>query len=117
VKAGKAMEAAKLVAELLADLRPRLAKDSPQLAGYLAQFGSSLLEVKAGPLPTPHRPFPRSTGSQGPHTSADISRARSSRSATSHPRRWNPKNQNGSRAATAAFLFSVGLQQSVRLET
>ena len=47
VKAGKSAEAAKLVTELLADARKQLAKDSPQLAGMLAQFGASLLQAHA----------------------------------------------------------------------
>jgi len=47
VKAGRAADAARLIEELLADGRQQLPKDSPQLAGQLAQFGRSLLEAKA----------------------------------------------------------------------
>jgi hypothetical protein len=46
-KAGKTAEAAKLMTELLADTRKQLLKDSPQLAGELAQFGLSLLQANA----------------------------------------------------------------------
>jgi tetratricopeptide (TPR) repeat protein len=46
-KAGKAGEAAQLVTELLGDARKQLPKDSPQLAGMLAQLGLSLLQVRA----------------------------------------------------------------------
>ena len=45
-KAGKGTEAAKLIEELLADARKSLPKDSPQLAGRLAQFSQILLEQK-----------------------------------------------------------------------
>jgi eukaryotic-like serine/threonine-protein kinase len=45
-KAGKPAEAARLIDELLADTRQTLPKDSPQLAGQLAQFGSALLELE-----------------------------------------------------------------------
>jgi serine/threonine protein kinase len=45
LKAGKTAEAAKLIDELLADARKQLPKDSPQLAGFLAQFSLSLLEA------------------------------------------------------------------------
>jgi serine/threonine protein kinase len=45
-KAGKPAEAMKLIGELLADARKTLPKDNPQLAGMIAQFGLSLLEVK-----------------------------------------------------------------------
>lgn len=45
-KAGKPAEAAKLIDELLADARQSLPKDSPQLAGVLAQYGLNLLAVK-----------------------------------------------------------------------
>jgi tetratricopeptide (TPR) repeat protein len=48
-KAGKAAEAAKLVTEVLADARKQLPKDSPQLAGWLALFGSSLLQAHVFP--------------------------------------------------------------------
>jgi tetratricopeptide (TPR) repeat protein len=48
-KAGKTAEAARLVTELLADARKQLPKDSPQLAGMLAQFGLSLLQAHAYP--------------------------------------------------------------------
>jgi tetratricopeptide (TPR) repeat protein len=48
-KAGKTGEAAELVTELLADARKQLPKDSPQLAGRLAQFGLSLLQAHAFP--------------------------------------------------------------------
>jgi tetratricopeptide (TPR) repeat protein len=47
VKAGKSAEAAKLVTEPLADVRKQLPRDSPQLAGALAQFGLSLLQAHA----------------------------------------------------------------------
>jgi tRNA A-37 threonylcarbamoyl transferase component Bud32 len=47
VKAGRAAEAAKLVQELLANARKTAAKDSPQLAGILAQFSLTLLQAKA----------------------------------------------------------------------
>jgi tetratricopeptide (TPR) repeat protein len=47
VEAGKRAEAAKLVAELLADARQQLPRDSPQLAGAFAQFGMSLLQAQA----------------------------------------------------------------------
>jgi eukaryotic-like serine/threonine-protein kinase len=46
-KAGRSGEVANLVRELLADARKTAAKDSPQLAGVLAQFGLTLLQVKA----------------------------------------------------------------------
>jgi tetratricopeptide (TPR) repeat protein len=46
-KAGKAAEAARLVAALLADARRTLPPASPQLAGALAQYGSTLLDVGA----------------------------------------------------------------------
>ena len=36
----------KLIDEMLTDARKTLPKDSPQLAGMLAQFGMSLLEMK-----------------------------------------------------------------------
>jgi hypothetical protein len=49
VKAGKSAEAAKLVTELLADARKQLPKDSPQLAGLLAQSGASLMQAHAFP--------------------------------------------------------------------
>jgi tetratricopeptide (TPR) repeat protein len=42
----KPTEAAKLINELLADARQTLPKDSPQLAGQLAEFGLVLLEMK-----------------------------------------------------------------------
>jgi tetratricopeptide (TPR) repeat protein len=45
-RAGKPTEAAKLIDDLLADPRRALPKDSPQLAGLLAQFGLTLLEMK-----------------------------------------------------------------------
>jgi eukaryotic-like serine/threonine-protein kinase len=47
VRARKRDEAAKLAAELLADNRRDLPKDSPQLAGALAFFGLSLLTCEA----------------------------------------------------------------------
>src|SRR5262249_39153901 len=46
-KAGKTAEAARLVTELLADARKQLPKDSPQLAGIVAQFGLSLLQANS----------------------------------------------------------------------
>jgi tetratricopeptide (TPR) repeat protein len=46
VKAGKPAETAKLIDELLADDRQALPKESPQLAGQLAQFGLVLLDLK-----------------------------------------------------------------------
>jgi eukaryotic-like serine/threonine-protein kinase len=46
-KAGRSAEAAKLVRELLAETRKTAPNDSRQLAGGLAQFGLTLLEVKA----------------------------------------------------------------------
>jgi serine/threonine protein kinase len=46
-KADKKSEATKLVGELLADERKTLPKDSPQLAGLMARFGLSLLELRA----------------------------------------------------------------------
>ena len=46
-RAGMSAEAAKLIAELLANTRQQLPQDSPQLAGQLAMFGRSLLEAKA----------------------------------------------------------------------
>ncbi|MGO9918200.1 MAG: protein kinase domain-containing protein [Isosphaeraceae bacterium] len=46
-KAGRSAEAVKLVQELLADARKISPKDSPQLAGALAQSGLTLLQVKA----------------------------------------------------------------------
>jgi tetratricopeptide (TPR) repeat protein len=49
VKAGKSAEAVKLVTEWLADARKHLPKDSPQLAGLLAQIGLSLLQAHAFP--------------------------------------------------------------------
>ncbi len=48
-KAGKTAEAAKLVTELLAGARKQFPKDSPQLAGELAQFGASLMQAHAFP--------------------------------------------------------------------
>jgi WD40 repeat protein len=48
-KAGKTAEAAKLLTELLADVRKLHPKDSPQLAGMLALFGLSLLQAHAFP--------------------------------------------------------------------
>jgi serine/threonine protein kinase len=45
-KAGKSAEAKTLIDELLADARKSLPKDSPPLAGRLAQFGMTLLEAK-----------------------------------------------------------------------
>jgi hypothetical protein len=47
VKAGRAAEAAALVKELLYDARKSLPKESPQLAGTLAQYGKDLLQAKA----------------------------------------------------------------------
>jgi serine/threonine protein kinase len=44
-KAAKPVEAAKLIGELLADARRTLPKDSPQLAGLLAQSGRVLLQM------------------------------------------------------------------------
>ena len=45
-KAGKSAEVAKLIDDLLlADARRALPKDSPQLAGLLAQSGMTLLEM------------------------------------------------------------------------
>jgi eukaryotic-like serine/threonine-protein kinase len=49
VKAGKTAEALGLVQERLAEARKALPQDSPQLAGVLAQLGSTLLMVKAWP--------------------------------------------------------------------
>jgi eukaryotic-like serine/threonine-protein kinase len=46
-KAGRSAEAAKLVQELLADARKNAPKDSPQLAGTLAQLGLTLLQINA----------------------------------------------------------------------
>jgi tetratricopeptide (TPR) repeat protein len=46
-KAGRRDEATKLVQQLLADARKTLPKDSPELAGVLAQVSSILLQVKA----------------------------------------------------------------------
>jgi eukaryotic-like serine/threonine-protein kinase len=46
-KAGRSAEAVKLVPKLLADDRKKSPNDSPQLAGALAQFGLTLLQVKA----------------------------------------------------------------------
>jgi tetratricopeptide (TPR) repeat protein len=45
-KAGRPAEAAKLIDELLAVARRQLPKDSPQLAGLLAEYGLILLELK-----------------------------------------------------------------------
>jgi serine/threonine protein kinase len=45
-KAGKPAEAKKLIEELLANTRRQLPKDSSQLAGQLAQFALTLLEMK-----------------------------------------------------------------------
>src|SRR5205823_3680520 len=47
VKAGKTKEAFLLVTELLTETRSKLPKDSPQLAGSLAQYGLTLLQLKA----------------------------------------------------------------------
>jgi tetratricopeptide (TPR) repeat protein len=47
VMAGKTAEAAGLVQELLAEARETLPQDGPELAGVLAQVGSSLLMAKA----------------------------------------------------------------------
>jgi eukaryotic-like serine/threonine-protein kinase len=49
VKAGKATEATKLMAQPLVDLRQQVPKDSPQLADELARFGQLLLQIKAFP--------------------------------------------------------------------
>jgi eukaryotic-like serine/threonine-protein kinase len=46
VKTEKTAEARKLSDELLADARQKLPKESPQLAGLLAKFGLTLLEIK-----------------------------------------------------------------------
>jgi eukaryotic-like serine/threonine-protein kinase len=46
VKAEKPVEAARLIDELLSDDRETLAKDGPRLAGRLAQYGLTLLEMK-----------------------------------------------------------------------
>ncbi len=46
MKAGENTKLADLLREQLADARKTLAKDSPQLAAMLAQFGLSLLEQK-----------------------------------------------------------------------
>jgi tetratricopeptide (TPR) repeat protein len=46
-QAGRSAEVAALTKELLADARKSLPKDSPQLAGTLAQYGSVLLQAKA----------------------------------------------------------------------
>jgi len=46
VKAGRAGQADALAKELLADVRKSLPKDSPRLAGMLAQYGSVLLRLK-----------------------------------------------------------------------
>ena len=45
-KAGKPAEAARLIDDRLAEARQALPKDSPQLAGLLAQSGMNLLEMK-----------------------------------------------------------------------
>ncbi len=45
-KAGKHAEARKLIDELLADVRKKLPKESPQLAGMMAVFGQTLLDMK-----------------------------------------------------------------------
>jgi serine/threonine protein kinase len=45
-KAGENAKFANLLHEQLADVRKTLPKDSPQLAGMMAQFGMSLLEMK-----------------------------------------------------------------------
>jgi tetratricopeptide (TPR) repeat protein len=47
VKAGRSAQAAALIKELVADARKALPEDSPQLAGRLANIGSSLLQMKA----------------------------------------------------------------------
>ena len=46
-QAGRLVEAEKLVQEVLADARKTAPKDSPELAGALAQSGLTLLQVKA----------------------------------------------------------------------
>ena len=46
-RAGMSAEAAKLIAELLANTRQQLPQDSPQLAGQLAMFGQKLLKGNA----------------------------------------------------------------------
>jgi hypothetical protein len=46
-KAGKAAEAAKLIDDLLADARKQLPRDEVQLAGTLAQYGLTLLNLRA----------------------------------------------------------------------
>jgi tetratricopeptide (TPR) repeat protein len=46
-KANKPAEAKKLIDELLTDTRKQLPNDSPQLAGQLASFSMTLLEMKA----------------------------------------------------------------------
>jgi hypothetical protein len=48
-KAGRSAQAAALLKNLLADARKSLPKDSPQLAGALAQFGAALLQLEAYP--------------------------------------------------------------------
>jgi tetratricopeptide (TPR) repeat protein len=45
-RAGNTTEAAKLIDEALADARKELPRNSPQLAGMLAQFGLTRLELK-----------------------------------------------------------------------
>jgi tetratricopeptide (TPR) repeat protein len=45
VRAGKSADAARLIGEVLADARPQLPRDSPRLAGVLAQYGLMLLEM------------------------------------------------------------------------
>ncbi|MCS7046732.1 MAG: tetratricopeptide repeat protein, partial [Gemmataceae bacterium] len=47
VKSNKSVEAAKLIEELLAEARRKLPKQSPQLAGQLAEYGLLLLELKS----------------------------------------------------------------------
>jgi tetratricopeptide (TPR) repeat protein len=53
-KAGRAAEAVELIDELLADARRHLPRDSPQLAGVLAQHGLALLEMRKFVEAEPH---------------------------------------------------------------
>ncbi len=58
-KAGRSVEAAKLVSDILADARKTAPKDSPQLAGALAQSGLTLLQARGlsrGRAPSPRMP-------------------------------------------------------------
>ena len=98
-KAGRSAEAAKLVPELLADARKTLPKDSPQLAGTLAQISvcaastQSLCRRRATPPRMPGDPREDPAGSRGaPSLQSRCSAEHcSARRSTPRPSRcWSP---------------------------